>query len=141
MNPHRLTYGFTRDAGLAQILAIATLTGFALTRDKKPFIWNRETILTLTLWLWFTLTTIFALYPEPGWVAWQTVSKILLASMLTVPLFQDRDRLRALLLVIALPIGFCGFKGGVFVILSGGAARVLGPEGTFKGRTTTSRWP
>ena len=52
-------------------------------------------------------------------------------AFLTIPLFQDRRRLRVLLLVIAGSIGFYGFKGGIFAVMTGGQFMVLGPRGSF----------
>jgi len=52
-------------------------------------------------------------------------------TFVTIILFQDPKKLRALVWVIALSIGFYGLKGGIFTIKTGGAQMVLGPEGTF----------
>jgi probable O-glycosylation ligase (exosortase A-associated) len=131
MNPHRLAWDFAYDTPVALMVGIATLAGFVLTRDRTPFVWTRESIAILALWGWFSLTSIFAIYPESAWAKWREVSKILLMALLAIPLFQDRARLRVLLLVIAGSIGFYGVKGGVFALASGGQWMVLGPPGSF----------
>jgi probable O-glycosylation ligase (exosortase A-associated) len=51
--------------------------------------------------------------------------------MLTVWLFQDRQKLRILVMVIALSLGFYGLKGGLFVLATGGHWMVLGPPESF----------
>ncbi len=130
MNPHRLTWGPAYDFQFALVAAVVTLAGYLLTSDRKPFIWNRETLLVLALWGWFTVTTLFAVYPD-AWMKWKEVSKILLMALLAVPLLQERTRVRALLLVIALSLGFYGLKGGLFVLTTGGQWMVLGPPDTF----------
>jgi probable O-glycosylation ligase (exosortase A-associated) len=129
MNPHQLTWGFARTMPFAQLLAIATLVGFVLARDKKPFIWCRETIVLLALWGWTAVTTFTAIYPDEARGYWIDFSKILLMSLLTIPFFQDRRRLRLLLIVIAVSIGFYGFKGGIWVLMTGGHHMVLGAPG------------
>jgi probable O-glycosylation ligase (exosortase A-associated) len=49
----------------------------------------------------------------------------------TMSLFQDRARLRWLYLVTALGIGYYGFKGGIWVLVTGGGELVLGPDMSF----------
>ena len=83
------------------------------------------------LWAWFGFTCLGAFYPEDAWDKFGEFSKILLMAMLVVPLFQDRQKLRILLLVIAGSLGFYGVKGGLFVLSTGGQYMVLGPPRSF----------
>jgi probable O-glycosylation ligase (exosortase A-associated) len=133
MNPHRLTWGITYSMPFAQFVALATLPGFLLTRDRQPLPRTRETYLLLTLWGFFTVSTVLSLVPELSWPQWERVSKIMLFTVMTLMLFQNRQRLRCLLLVIAGSIGFYGFKGGLFAIRSGGEYMVIFPEDTLMG--------
>jgi probable O-glycosylation ligase (exosortase A-associated) len=136
MNPHRLTWGFAYEFPFALLVAAATLLGFVLTSDRKRFVWSREIVVLLLLWGWFGVTTLVAVYPEAAWDKFVEFSKIILMGLLAISLFQDRDRLRALLLVIAGSFGFYGLKGGLFVLGSGGQWMVLGPPGAFFGANT-----
>jgi probable O-glycosylation ligase (exosortase A-associated) len=132
MNPHRLVWDFAYYLPFSQWVAIATLAGLVFARDRQPMVWTRETVLLLVLWGWFCLTTMGALYPEDARGQLERVSKILLMTFLVIPFFQDRGRLRILLLVVAGSIGFYGLKGGIWVLLTGGQYHVLGPpEDTF----------
>lgn len=131
MNPHRQTWGFAYTMQFALMVAVATLAGFLVTRDRQPFVWTRETILLLALWAWVTVTSLFAIYPETAWTKWYEFSKVLLMTFLVLPLFQDRRRFRILLLVIAGALGYFGLKGGIFAALTGGQYMVLGPSDTF----------
>lgn len=131
MNPHRMTYGLAYDFPFAQYIALATLAGFVLTGGRKRFLWTREIGLVILMGIWFTITTVFAVYPESAWEKWNEVIKILMMAMLVVPLFQDRDRLRWLVRVIGLSLGFHGAKAGLFVLATGGRYMVLGPPGSF----------
>lgn len=131
MNPHRLTWGFAYELPFAMLVALATLVGAVFTNDRKPFLWTRETLLVLALWGWFTVTTFFAMYPEPAWAKWTEFSKILLMALLTISFFQDRTRLRILLLVIVASLGFYGFKGGLNALATGGDTMILGAPGSF----------
>jgi putative inorganic carbon (HCO3(-)) transporter len=138
MNPHRLTWGFARAIPFAQLVAVTTLTGLVLglDRERKPIPWVRETWLLAGLWAIYTVTTLAALYPDEAWPQWIKVSKILLLTFVTLILFQSRTRLRSLLMVIALSIGFYGLKAGPWAVATGGVHHVQGPEGTFIGGNT-----
>src|SRR6266571_2165848 len=133
MNPHRLTWGFATALPFAMLVAICTLAGLLFTRDKKPIPWVRETYLLAGLWIMFTITTIFAFYPDEAWEQWDKVSKVLLFTFITLKFFQDRTRLRYLFFVIALSIGFYGVKGGIWALFTGGMNRVYGPDSSFLG--------
>lgn len=131
MNPHRHTWGFAHDFPFSALVALATLVGFVFTTDRKPFVSNRETLALGALWGWFAVTSFFAFYPEPAWEKFLEISKILLMAIIVIPLFQDRRKLRILLLVIAGSLGFYGLKGGLFVLATGGQWMVLGPPSSF----------
>jgi probable O-glycosylation ligase (exosortase A-associated) len=135
MNPHRLVWGFARHSvPWAQLVAAFTLVGILFTRDpeKRRIPWTRETILLAGLWAWYLVTTIFAWYPEPAWSQLEKVSKVLLFTFLTLKFYQNRERLHALFMLIALSLGFYGLKGGVWsLLISGGVHQVMGPEGSF----------
>jgi putative inorganic carbon (HCO3(-)) transporter len=131
MNPHRYLWGFAHNLSFAQFVALATLAGLLFTSERKRFLWTRETVTLMALWAWFTVTTVFALYPESAWEQMEKTSKILLMTLAMVFLFQDRVKFRALLMVIGCSIGFFGFKGGIFVVLTGGQYTVFGPPESF----------
>ncbi len=135
MNPHRLTWGSAHDFPFVLLISAATLAGFIIMvmrdRDSFKLSMQRETVLLLLLWLLFTISTIFALYPELAWPEWSKISKILIFSFLIIILVDTEQKLRGFLLVTALSFGFYGFKGGLFSTLTGGNFRVWGPEGTF----------
>ena len=140
MNPHRLTWGEAYDYPFAQLIAAATLLGFFITiirEGKFPKLpWERETILVLLLWAMFFFTTLFALRPDLAWPELEKISKILFMTLLTIMLINDERKYKYLLFVIALSIGFYGFKGSIFTYLTGGQFMVLGPEGSFLGDNT-----
>lgn len=129
MNPHMLTWGFAARTPFAMMVAAATLVGLAFTKERKPFIWNTATLALLALWVWFTVTSLFALYPEEAWSQWTGVSKVLLMVFASLILIRDRRKLRLLLLVIAVSIGYYGFRGGIFAIRTGGQSIIEGPPG------------
>ena len=131
MNPHRLTWSFAYNMPFSQMVAIATLLGLPFTRERSPFPRSKEVYLLILLWLAFFLSTIFAIYPKEAWSQFEKVSKILLMTFVPLILFQNRKKLHALLLVVALSIGFFGFKGGIWSMLTGGQYMLQGPSDSF----------
>ena len=131
MAPHQLTWGFGRVLPVAMLIGGATLAGFLLTKDRKPVPRVTGTVLLTALAAHFTLTTLLAYNPAlaAGKLDW--VLKSMLMTFVTMALFQDRARLRALYLVIALSLGFYGLKGGLWVLRTGGGEVVQGPGATF----------
>lgn len=131
MNPHRFTWGPAYDFPFAKIIAVVTLVGLLFTRDRMPLPRARETFLIILLGIYFSFTNFYAFYPDQAWVQWEKVMKILLMTLVTMMLINDRKKLRYLIMVIAFSIGFLGIKGGLFSFVTGGEFRVYGPGGSF----------
>lgn len=131
MNPHKLSWGFAMTMPFAMIIALATFTGMLISKEKYRIPWTRETILLLILTLWMFMTTVFSLYPWLAWPQWDKVWRIILMTYVTLMLITNEHRIKILVFVIALSIGFYGFKGGIFVIRTGGNNAVMGPGGSF----------
>ena len=139
--PQGLAWGFARTLPVAVIVGGATLVGFLFTKDRKPLPKNAATFFILACIVQFTLTTIVAHNPELAWGKWDRVMKIILMTLVTMSLFQDRDRLRWLYMVPALGLGFYGVKGALWVLRTGGGTggveggaegdRIFGPDMSF----------
>src|SRR5262245_12551592 len=129
MNPHRLTWGFAYGMPFAMIVGLATLSGLLLTRERRVPPHTIQVCLMFAFWVFVTLTTLNAMFPDDAWAQYDKVSKILIMVFVTLMLFQDAKRLRALIWVAGLSIGFYGLKGGIWAITSGGQNMVLGPPG------------
>jgi putative inorganic carbon (hco3(-)) transporter len=131
MNPHTLTWGFAREIPWAQLIAIFTLLGVLFSRERQSIPRTIQVSLLVTLWLVFVTSTMFAIMPDRAWEQLEKVSKILLFVFLSLMFFQDKRRLRYLLLVVAFSIGFYGVKGGIFALGTGGIFKVYGPGSGF----------
>jgi putative inorganic carbon (hco3(-)) transporter len=131
MNPHRLTWDFAYALPFAMMIALATLVGATFARDRKPVPFVPETVLAFLLLGYFSLTTLVAWAPDHAWRQLEKVAKIILMTLVTTMFIHGKDRIRWLLLVVALSIGYYGFKGGIWSLLRGGAEQVLGPENSF----------
>lgn len=133
MNPHKLSWGFARDFPYAQIVALTTIFSWLISKEPKKIPWTAETILLLLFNLWMFLTTLFAMYPDLAWEQWNKVWKIQLMTFISLMIMHNQWRIQTWVWVIALSLGFYGFKGGIFTVTTGGAYAVYGPEGTFIG--------
>jgi putative inorganic carbon (hco3(-)) transporter len=133
MNPHRLSWSFAYSMPFAMIVAATTLAGFLASNDRKPMPRTRETYLLMVIWMHFVLTTALSMNQAYAWDYLLKVSKILLFTFLPLLLLQDVLRLRLMLMVIALSIGFYGLKGGIWAIVTGGGNRVMMPDDTMLG--------
>ncbi|HET9952721.1 MAG TPA: putative O-glycosylation ligase, exosortase A system-associated, partial [Candidatus Eisenbacteria bacterium] len=132
MNPHRLTWGIASGLPLAMGAFFTTVAGMLFSRDRRSIPFTRETFLLLSFWVVCGLSTLWAaFYPAEAWTQFVKVSKIWIATYLTMMLFWEREKIHALLLVIALSLGFFGLKGGIWALATGAANQVLGPPGTF----------
>lgn len=136
MNPHRLTWGFARGMPWAELIGGAILLGLLLTNDRRSVPRSPEVVLMLLFLSFCVFTTFVAWAPAYAWPELDKVAKIILMTIVATMLIWGRERIYALLLVIALSVGFYGVKGGIFTILTGGAHRVQGPENSFLGGNT-----
>ncbi|RRQ22836.1 putative O-glycosylation ligase, exosortase A system-associated [Thiohalobacter thiocyanaticus] len=133
MNPHRLAYGFAREAPFAMLIGATTLVAMLFMKEKIRFPWSRETIVLLLFVLWMCLTTVFSLQQEYSLLQLEKVVKIQVMTFITMILMLYRERLNLLVWVIVLSLGFYGVKGGIFTLMTGGGYHVMGPLGSFIG--------
>ena len=132
MNPHKYSWAIEYFP-FAKIVALITIAGLLFTKDKMTLPKTRETILIVLLGLYFTFTSFFAFNHYSVWLQWEKVIKILIMTLVTMMLINNRVKLRYLVMVIALSVGFLGAKGGIFSLATGGEFRVRGPNESFFG--------
>ena len=131
MNPHRLTYGFAYSMPWAFIIAVTTLAGMLVFKERKSIAWTPPMVLMLACLVYFTLTTFFAQSGSYAWDACNRFAKIVLIGLVLPIAIYGRMRIKYALMVTALSVGFYGFKGGVFTLTHGGAFQVRGPASSF----------
>jgi putative inorganic carbon (HCO3(-)) transporter len=127
MNPHKLTWGFAYHLPFAQMVALATLLGLLFAKDRRAIPWSAPLVLILLFYLWTCLTSFMGI-GEPL-EDWEQFTKVVLMLYVCLMLLNDPVRIEMLVWVIAISIGYFGFKGGLFTILTGGGERVWGPPG------------
>jgi probable O-glycosylation ligase (exosortase A-associated) len=132
MRPQDLCWGFARTMRLSFLVGITMIAGWwAHERGRRRFTqWDGRAIMMLVLTLLVSLSYGFAEYHTPLFDRYFTeYLKIILVALFTIGQVDTRERFRWLAWTIALSLGFYGFKGGVFGILSGGSQILRGPGG------------
>lgn len=131
MNPHREAWGFATDLPWAMIIAVATVIGCVVAREpKRPRL--HPTAVTMLLFMaLFSIAALFALAPDADvFKKWDLTIKVFAFCVLTSWLVTTRERMHALVWVMALSLGFYGARGGAFALVTGGGHRVFGPPAT-----------
>ena len=131
MNPHRFTWGFAYSLPFAAAAAAVTFVSLYMHLNEIKLPKVRETFLFLLLWLFFTLTTYFAMDPEAAWQTWEINNKIFLMTFIAMLLINTKKRLQYFVFAIIVSIGFIGIKGALFGLSTGGQYRVWGPPESF----------
>jgi probable O-glycosylation ligase (exosortase A-associated) len=131
MNPHRLTWDFAYSMPFAMWIGGAVLLGALFAKDRRSIPWDAQLTLVVLLAAYFTFTTLFAWAPDAAWPQWRKVMKILLMTFVATMFIYGQQRIRALLLVLALSVGFYGLKSILFLINTAGGGQVEGPPGSF----------
>jgi putative inorganic carbon (hco3(-)) transporter len=119
----------------ALIVAVTTLVCLAVARNepKLPPA-SKTTILLFLLMLWICVTSWYGIGPGSQiYDKWQLAEKMLLMTIVAYTLTNSRTRVEQLIIVCVLSIGFWGFRGGLIAIVTGGAARVHGPDSSMIG--------
>ena len=141
MHPQGYAEGFLQGAPLFAAFFALTLLALAF-RQQEP--WGRwfagrlwllrdwRVLVLIGFWLFTALTSSMALAPAAAWPKWIEFTKVVAAVGLMLLLIDDRRKLEALLLVIALAIGLVAVKGGYWALIHGAQERVYGsPSGHF----------
>jgi probable O-glycosylation ligase (exosortase A-associated) len=140
LNPQQFTWGAANIVPWAFAIAIPTLLGFVLFNKDWSSVASRESLLILLLWIWFTITSIvssntplFMHHTADTWAKWELVSKVFLITLVMPGIVNTFARLRITVIVIAVCFGLFVLKALPFLIATGGAARVYGPEKSMLG--------
>ena len=134
MNPHLAAWGVGKTFPVAMLVGLTALFALFIDANKKPIAWNRLLILMGMIFAMFVVTTFIT-----PWQFDEAVSrlffvfKIFLMSFVSTMLIFGKNRIRMLIWVVALSIGFYGIKGGLFSLATGGNFRIWGPYGSFIG--------
>jgi len=115
----------------AQIVAIVLFVAIIFSKEKKRIPLTATTVIWIIFLIWMGVTTIFAYFPDDAFLQYKKIIKIQLITFVTMMLMTDIERIRKLIWIIVLSIGYFTVKGGIFTLLTGGGYRVWGPPGSF----------
>ncbi len=132
MRPQDLCWGFARDMRLSFYVGMAMIAGWwANERGRRPFAkWDLRSWLMLVLGTLVILSYVQA-RTQDDYVTRYLFEflKIIVIALFTSGQVNTKERLRVMMLTIAVCLAFYGVKGGVFGILTGGATILRGPGG------------
>ena len=136
LNPQSFIWAGGDAIPWAMVVAIPSLAGLVVfSSGNWSFLAAREIVLMLILWAWFTITTIvsthtplFMHHAADTWYRWGFVGKILFMTLITVVIVCTFERLRWFVIVMASCFAFFVVKGFPFLVITGGAHRLYGPE-------------
>ncbi len=131
MNPHRLAYGFAYSMPFAQITALVLFFSMLFSKETKGIPLTGITVPWIIFLFFMGVTSYFAFFPDEAFEQYIKVLKIQLIIFLTLMLITEMEKLKQLIWVIVLSIGFFSVKGGIFTLMTGGSFRVWGPPSSF----------
>ena len=130
MNPHALTWQLNFFP-VAAAIAVSTLIGTLLTKDRRDFSVTPETSVLIAFMLWICITLPFSFDVDDSLMMWKRVMKIDFMILISLVVLYSKRHLLIFTWVVVGSIGFYGIKGGLFTVLTGGAYLVWGPAFTF----------
>jgi len=130
MNLHRYSWSAS-SLPLAAAIAIATLFGMLITKDRKNNILAPASIMLAMFMAWMSITLPFSIHLTDSVEMWKRVMKIDFMILVSIAVLHSKKHITALVWVLVFSLGFYGFKGGIFTVTQGGTFRVWGPEGSF----------
>lgn len=127
MNPHRLAWGFAYSLPFAQAAVIVIILSAAYNKDSIRWPRSWPISLFLIFMAWMLLTTSTAMVSSSSWSKYVDVLKVTGMTLVVASLIRTREEIIGLVWVMVCSLGFFGFKGGIFTIMTGGSYRVWGP--------------
>jgi probable O-glycosylation ligase (exosortase A-associated) len=126
-----LTWGFARSLPISQLIAVAMIIGWIVCEYRPiPFRFSRIKAMVLLL-----LVVLISIYMNR--VRWDVqghrysdLVKVIFVSLLTGALLINRYRLRVIMAVMTLALGFYGAKNGIMYVFGGSS--IAGPGGMLK---------
>lgn len=112
-----------------KIFAVVTLASLLLNARQVRLRMNRTLWLLVGLGLLGTLSAVFAIdQGSAGWDLYSKFVKILLFPFVITAVLRNRLDIHALLLAVALGMGFVGVSEGAFYVASAGGHKIIGNQ-------------
>lgn len=127
MYPHRLTWGPAYSFPFSLVIAVLTLLSLLLTKEHRQFKGGTAAALLAVFLAWSVIGNLFAFNPGEAFAYLDRVVKVFLMTFVLLLLIHTREQVHTLLWCLVIALGFYGFKGGIFVLATGGNFMVNGP--------------
>lgn len=133
MNPHN-EFGYAAAYWpVASVVAICTLLGLLMTRDRHNPLIGVPMWALLAFTIWICITLPFSFYFDDSVKLWERSMKIYLMVFVMVALIDNKAKLDLVIWVCVLSLAYYGVKGGIFTLATAGNYRVWGPGGFIGG--------
>src|SRR5947199_7211683 len=74
MYPHMLAWSFAQTFPVAKLSSLSVMAGFLFPPNLNlAAMGQKQNVAMLLLWCTFTISSVFAIYPERAWSEWQDV--------------------------------------------------------------------
>lgn len=127
MSPQELVWGFVAGIRWGVYIGGITIVAWMFSNDRKIVPFNAFNILVVIFTIWMGTTTVFALVPDGAEHKWDYVVRVMIQVLISSALMTTRIRIHAMIWMIVISVGYYGFKGGLFTVLTGGQFEVIGP--------------
>ena len=132
-SPHLMVFGFARGQPFNELIAIATLGGWLLSRERKSFPTDALPWMMLLFCIWVTFNGLFVPIPDVAWHYWGLIMKIFVGTFLAFMLLTTKARIHAMIWTLVISVGYYGMRGGIYTLATLGNGHVIGPMGTMLG--------
>jgi putative inorganic carbon (HCO3(-)) transporter len=133
MVPQREIYGLLKDANLNFYIAVLTFSAWMLSKDRKLPAPNLVLVMLIVFAGWMSLTTFNALDRDYAYPLWDRTMKSVVLFLAVAAFGTTKLRIQAIVWTLVVSLAYYGFKGGLFVIATGGRHHVFGPPETMIG--------
>lgn len=133
MSPHREVFGAAFNFQFNLIIAVVALIAWLGSREPKRLPAQVGPFLVILFAIWVSITTYFAINPAHSFTSWDTTIKTLALVIAVLGVMTTKARIQALVWIMVVSLGYYAIKGGGFVLLTGGGAKVFGPDNTHIG--------
>ncbi len=132
MRVQDLTWGFARNIRWSYYVAIVTFAGYLVSRERRRWFkadWRCFVMMALVVLIGVGIA--LSRDPRPNQIdRYLEYIKIIAVALFTTAVITTKERLRVLLWIVALSLGFYGVKSGIWGILNLGRSQILrGPGG------------
>jgi putative inorganic carbon (HCO3(-)) transporter len=127
--PQRDLWSFAAGIPYNEIIAIATLAGWALSREKKSIPIDATAILLLLLAILLAVSTAVSLAPEASIERFQLYMKSWVLLFLVPAFLTSPVRVHAFVWLMAFCVGYFGVEGGGLFLITAGQHHFAPPTG------------